>query len=236
MIHIAVVEDEDNYAETFEKYIERYQKEHSEEIELTRFSDGMEILDEYNGSFDIIFMDIKMKFLNGMTTAQKIRKVDKEVAIIFITNLTQYAIKGYAVDALDYVLKPVSYFSLSQKLERAISRLKDKDNKYITLTAENMMHKVNLKDIYYVESQGHNQTFHTTQGDFSIRSRMNDIESKLSMHNFFRSNKGYIVNMNYVTGVENSFCIVNDNRLIISRNRKKEFMDRLSQFISDTVI
>ena len=72
-----------------------------------------------------------MKFMDGMSAAEEIRKVDTEVVIIFITNMAQYAIRGYAVDALDYVLKPVSYFAFSQRLSRAIGRMKktrDKDD------------------------------------------------------------------------------------------------------------
>ncbi len=75
-------------------------------------------------------MDVEMKFMDGMSAAEEIRKMDTEVVIIFITNMAQYAIRGYAVDALDYVLKPVSYFAFSQRLNRAIGRMKKRDKDY----------------------------------------------------------------------------------------------------------
>ncbi len=231
MIEIALVEDEEIYISSIRKMIEQYMTENGEEINLTVFHDGMELLDEYDGKFSIILMDIMMKFLDGMTTAEKIRTVDKEVVIMFITNSTQYAIRGYAVDALDYILKPVTYFSFSKKLEKAVSRIKQGKNKFITLSYKNMIKKFNVSDIYFVESQGHMQIFHTRSEDFSIRDKIDSIEEKLAGSNFFRSNKGYIVNMNHVSGVDDNCCIVNGERLVISRNKKKAFMDELTKYM-----
>ena len=69
-------------------------------------------------------MDIQMRFMDGMTAAEKIRTLDHEVIIMFITNMIQYAVRGYEVDAMDYVVKPVEYFAFSQKLDKAIGRMK----------------------------------------------------------------------------------------------------------------
>ena len=87
-----------------------FSKENGEVFNITVYSDGDQIVHKYKSQFDIILMDVEMKFMDGMSAAEEIRKVDTEVVIIFITNMAQYAIRGYAVDALDYVLKPVSYF------------------------------------------------------------------------------------------------------------------------------
>ena len=124
MISIAIVEDEDSCAKQMEEYLARYADESGEVFETVRFCDGDEILENYRAQYDIILMDVQMKFMDGMTAAEEIRKVDPEVVIIFITNMAQYAIRGYAVDALDYVLKPVSYVAFSQRLERATGRMK----------------------------------------------------------------------------------------------------------------
>ncbi len=236
MIEIALVEDEDVYVRTFEKYIARYIEEKGVDIHFTVFRDGMEILDEYEYNFDIIFLDIIMKYLDGMTTAEKIRQSDKQVTLIFMTNSTQYAIRGYAVDAMDYVVKPVSYFSFCQKLDKAIARIKQNDNPFITLVYKNTIKKIQISDIYYVESQGHIQIFHTVSGSFEIRDKIESIEEKLAGQNFFRSNKGYLVNMNYVAGIEDSYCIINNQRLVISRNKKKAFMDELTKYLGDKII
>lgn len=124
MIKIAIVEDEAMYAKQLEEFLRQYEKENGEAFDITIYSDGDQIVNKYRSQYDIILMDVEMKFMDGMSAAEEIRKVDTEVVIIFITNMAQYAIRGYAVDALDYVLKPVSYFAFSQRLSRAIGRMK----------------------------------------------------------------------------------------------------------------
>lgn len=124
MIRIAIVEDEALYAEKLIEFLHRYEREEGEVFEITVYADGDQIVEKYKSQFDMILMDIEMKLMDGMTAAEEIRKVDSEVVIMFITNMTQYAIRGYAVDALDYILKPVSYFAFSQRISRAISRMK----------------------------------------------------------------------------------------------------------------
>lgn len=131
MIRVAVVEDEEIYAHQIVEYLKRYEDEKKEELQITVYRDGDGITAEYRAQFDIIFMDIQMKFVDGMTAAEEIRKKDSEVIIIFITNMTQYAIRGYEVDALDYVLKPVHYFAFAQKLGRAIERMKKRHARHI---------------------------------------------------------------------------------------------------------
>lgn len=110
MIRLALVEDDELYRSQLREYIDKYSAVSGEKFTVTEFSDGDEIALGYKAVYDIILMDIEMKFMDGMMAAEEIRKVDTEVIIIFITNSPQYAIKGYAVDALDYVLKPVSYY------------------------------------------------------------------------------------------------------------------------------
>ena len=124
MISVAIVEDDERYAVILKEYLKKYEEEYRESIDVTRFEDGDEIVENYRSQFDIILMDIEMRFMNGMEAAKKIREKDSQVIIIFITNMASYAIIGYAVDALDYVLKPISYFAFSQRLNRAVGRMK----------------------------------------------------------------------------------------------------------------
>ncbi len=117
MIKIAIVEDEAMYAKQLEEFLHQYETEKHEAFDITIYSDGDQIVNKYKSQFDIILMDVEMKFMDGMSAAEEIRKMDSEVVIIFITNMAQYAIRGYAVDALDYVLKPVSYFAFLTETE-----------------------------------------------------------------------------------------------------------------------
>lgn len=113
MTRIAIVEDEAAVREQLAGYVQRYTRQYGTQFEVTMFTDGVEILEDYRPVYDIIFLDVEMQHLDGMETARRIRELDSDVLLIFITNMAQYAIKGYAVGALDYVLKPVPYFAFS---------------------------------------------------------------------------------------------------------------------------
>ncbi|MDD4525158.1 MAG: response regulator [Lachnospiraceae bacterium] len=126
-------------------------------LRVLTFTDGDEIAEKYTGEYDIILMDIQMRFMDGMTAAEKIRKVDSDVIIMFLTNRTDYAIRGYQVDALDYVVKPVSYFSFAQKLDRALERVSNRQKSVVVLQTRSGVVKLDPADIYYVESDRHNE-------------------------------------------------------------------------------
>ena len=125
MIRVAIVEDDAEVQGVLQEYVRRYTRQYGTEFEVTVFADGVDILDNYRAVYDIIFLDVEMKHLDGMTTAERIRQMDADVILIFITNMAQYAIRGYSVGALDYVLKPVPYFAFSQQLLKAVSRLEN---------------------------------------------------------------------------------------------------------------
>ena len=223
MINIAIVEDEAMYAKQLQEFLLQYQKENGEVFNITVYSDGDQIVHKYKSQFDIILMDVEMKFMDGMSAAEEIRKADTEVVIIFITNMAQYAIRGYAVDALDYVLKPVSYFAFSQRLNRAISRMKKREQKVITV------------NIYYIESPGHNLVLHTILGDYESAGTMKEVEEKLQDLNFCRGNKGYLINLQHVDGIQDGCAVVKGEPLLLSRSRKKEFMEALTNYWGEVV-
>ena len=145
--------------------------------------------------------------------AEEIRKMDSEVVIIFITNMAQYAIRGYAVDALDYVLKPVSYFAFSQRLNRAIERMKKREAKVIMVNIKGGMVRINIANIYYIESQGHTLILHTILGDYETTGKMKEMDEKLSGMNFCRGNKGYLINLQHVDRIQDNCAVVKGEEL-----------------------
>lgn len=231
MIRIAIVDDDTRSVEQLKEYLNRYQKERNEVLSILSFTDGDEIALNYKAEYDIILLDIEMRFMDGMTAAQLIRKKDPEVAIIFITNMAQYAIKGYTVNATDYVLKPVSYFSFSQRLYKVIGRINRNGKKFMAISVKGGTVKLYLSDIYYIESQGHRLIFHTLTEEHVTFAAMKDIEEKLKNRNFFRCNKGYLLNLEHVDGVQDGCVIIKGEHLPISRTRKKEFMEELTNYL-----
>lgn len=233
MVHVAIVEDEEVYIQQLKNYMEQFQKETEQEMKLSFFTDGDEIVEKYTADYDIILMDIQMQFMDGMTAAEKIRKMDQSVIIIFITNMTSYAVRGYEVDALDYMVKPIEYFSFAQKLIRAIDRIPKKESHFLLLSLENGMRKIDIEEIYYIESFGHQLVFVTRQGNFQTRGVMKKIEEDLSIYLFFRVGKSYLVNMKYVEGIQDGCCMINNVKLPISRLKRKEFMEVLTNYMSE---
>lgn len=230
MIRIAIVEDEDFYVEELRNYLDRYQKEKGEELAVTVYHDGDSITWKYQAQFDIILMDIQMKLVDGMTAAEEIRRMDSEVVIMFITNMTQYAIRGYEVGAFDYVLKPVSYFAFSQKLSRAISRIRKDVQKYITITVRGGILRLNVADIYYVESSGHNLLFHTLDTVHTATGTMKGIEDELKEYSFSRGNKCYLINLAHVDGIKDKCALVKGELLQLSRPKQNAFMQDLTKY------
>lgn len=233
MIRIAIVEDEDYYVSQLTGYLKEYQKSERTEFDITVYRDCDAITSEYKAQFDMILMDIQMKFVDGMTAAEEIRKMDSEVVIIFITNMTQYAIRGYEVAALDYVLKPVSYFAFHEKLKRAVSKIKKRKSTYTTLNAKGGIMRVDVADIYYVESSGHTLIYHTSGGDYFISGTMKAVEEELSGLGFSRGNKCYLINLEHVDGIQDKCAVVKGEKLQISRPRMNAFMQDLTKYWGD---
>ena len=230
MLKIAIVEDEESYISVLQEYLKKYEQDTGEDIEVTVYHDGDEIAAFYRAQFDVILMDIEMKFIDGMTAAEEIRKVDSTVSIIFITNAPQYAIRGYEVGALDYILKPVPYFTFSQKLGRAVEKLKKRERKWITVQVKGGVMRMELADIYYIESQGHDLIYHTKDGTPVAGSTMKSVEDRMTEMDFFRINKCCLVNLEHVEGVQDKYAVVHGERLLISRPRMKQFMQELTRY------
>ena len=233
MLRIAVVEDDKTYAAQLKEYLVRYGTEKNQKISVALFPDGEDIVTDYSAEFDIILMDVEMTFMDGMTTAERIREKDNEVVIIFITNMPQYAIQGYKVDALDYVLKPISYFAFSQRIDRALTRVKKKEATYITVAQKGGKKKLNVDKICYVEVRDHDLIYHSTKGDIVTKSSMKEPEDTLGGTKFFRCNRCYLVNLEYVEDFRGNDVTVASDVIQVSRARKKAFMDALNDYMNE---
>ncbi len=208
MIRVALVEDDENYRREFVDYLHQYEKESGQSFRISVFTDGDEITESYKADYDLILMDIAMEFMDGMTAAEEIRKLDSEVVIIFITNMPQYVMKGYSVDALDFVLKPVNYYAFTQRIERAISRMDNRKKSYLFVPIKSGIQKLDVSRLLYVEVQDHNLVYHTKDEQILTRGTLSDVEQKLDPHQFFRCNKCYLVNLEYVDRIQNNDIVL----------------------------
>lgn len=235
MIHIAVVDDEKSYISQIQQYLEQFERESGETIKVSVFYDGDSIVHKYNSEYDIIFMDVEMKFMDGMSAAEEIRKKDSEVVIIFITNMPQYAIRGYAVDALDYILKPVSYFAFSQCLQKAIVRRNNRAAKFVVINLKKGTARINIENIIYIETAGHSTVYHTVEGDYESYVSLNEVEEQLKQYHFFRISKWCLVNIALVDNYQDGYISLGKTTLAVSRSKRKELLDKLVTYWGEVI-
>ncbi|WP_208559515.1 LytR/AlgR family response regulator transcription factor [Marinilactibacillus kalidii] len=232
---IAVVEDNPNTRKEIKAYIEESSRHLSLHVDIDLYEDGVVLVDKFDAKYDIIYLDVEMEIMDGMTTAKKIRERDSEVVIVFITNHGQVAIQGYSVDAADFLLKPLKPFTFNEHFKKITKKVTVKSESIIVKIAGNLR-KINLSDIQYIESQGHYIKFKTINETFTIIDTLKNIQTKLDNDFFFRSSNSIIVNLNHIDKVEKNTIFIDDEKLDISRARKKAFIDRFTIFLGESVL
>lgn len=232
MIKIAIVEDNEDDMLTLKRCLERFEVEKGVEFDITVFGNGIDFLSNYKVCYDIIMMDIAMPVMDGMETARKLREMDEVTQLIFITNLSQYALGGYEVGACDYIMKPVNYYSLALRFTKAVNRVKKTDD-YITMPKGGGIVKICLDKVSYIEVSGHMLTFHTVSGDITVRGTISSMEEKLSGKNFARCNSHYLVNLSHVTSVKGLTVSCGDASVPMSRGKRAEFLEKMNRYEID---
>lgn len=234
MIKIAVVEDDRQCAENLIRDLNIYQQECKELIETVHYDNGKAFLENYKADYDIIFMDIKMPVMNGIKASRLLRERDNSVALVFMTNLRQYALFGYEVGASYYLIKPVKYEELAKRLDVIIAKLLKNRDAHITISEKAGMRRILLKDILYIESLGHWCTFHCTDGRlYKKLTALKSLEDDLKDSGFLRCNNSYLVNVAYVDGWNKNEVLINGESIPISRAKKKAFTDSLTRYFGE---
>lgn len=231
VIRVAVVDDDQESRELIQNYLARYEHENGIQINIETFTDGSELIASYQPRFDILFLDVDMHNLDGLASARIIRETDPAVVIIFITNMAQFAVKGYEVDALSYLVKPVFYFAFCQQVARAMDRLKQNLDEYVLFNVGGELMRVNLSEVTYIESVKHHLLIHTLSDKIQITGTLKDITKRLENHGFFRSNSFLLVNLRHVVSFRNQVStLTGGTELPVSRSRKKPFLEALTRY------
>lgn len=233
MWRVAVVDDQQLVRTQMQSYFERYQQEHQQQFHLSLFSNAELFLNQYKPVYDVVLMDIDMPGMNGLAAARRLRKLDEQVVLMFVTNLAQYAINGYEVSAVDYVIKPVDYNKFEFKLTRALSMAPPKNKQMVFIRTEDGIVSVNQDDVTYVEVQGHSLFYHTALETYRVRGSLKQAEADFMPPKFFTCNKCYIVNLACVEEIRNNVAVVAGEEVMISRPKKKSFMEALAAYYNN---
>ena len=236
MLRAAIVEDSANELEHLQDCLARYALERKLQLETCVFGDAADFLEGYRADYDIVFMDIELPGMNGMEAARRLRQLDTQVILIFVTNMAQFAVKGYEVDALDYIIKPVQYGPLCIKLDRAAARHRAAEESVMVAQPTGAL-RVLLRDILYIEVQGHKLTYHTEQGVIPASGTLQQLQERLRSKGFLRCSKCYLVNQKHIQKVQSTtLWLSNGESLQISRLRKKEFLEELAQSMGNELV
>lgn len=200
-------------------------------IAVEEFHSGNSFLDKVKLGFDLVFFDIDMPEMDGITLANRLRAIDKDILIVFVTNLGSYALQGYAVNAFDFLVKSIAKEDVQRTIERAIERKREPDQRKILLKIHGGYQALLVSEIIYVEIRGHDLTFHATSGEFSSKGGLREVEEELSASRFARCNNCFLVNLDFVQAIEKDEVVLPNGRLPISRNKKKEFVTRFLEGI-----
>lgn len=234
MINTVILEDEPAAADVLRSHMDRYSREHGEKFSLTVYGDAVAFLANYRTDTDIVLMDIELPDIDGMSAAKRLRAVDPVVTIIFVTNMAQFAIKGYSVGALDFLVKPVTYYAFETMMQRAISARAYVQKQEIAVRTTGGLSRITASSVVYVEVRDHRLIYHTDKGVMEGWGSLRALENELSPYGFSRCSNCYLVNLRRVRSVDGGEVSVDGNLLPLSRSRKKGFMQALAENIADS--
>ena len=231
MIRTAIVEDAAFDRQVLQDCLREYGQETGTEIQIMEFTGGSDFLEQYPEDLDLIFMDIMMAGMDGLTTARMLRRKDDKVLLVFVTSMVQYAVQGYSVDAMDFIVKPVTYTGLKLCMDRVVRRLNETASVRLRFSNREGTYSVDAAEICYIESLEHKIVVHTVQEKISSDMSLAAAEKMVKALPFFRCHVSYLVNLRYVDRVSGNDVWVNGDRLAISRYRRKDFLEAWSAWI-----
>jgi DNA-binding LytR/AlgR family response regulator len=228
---IAVCEDEDKYAKQLTEYINEWAKKKNVLAEIFVHAAAEKFLYEWEDSedYDMVFLDIKMGSISGMDLAKIIRRTNKSIAIVFTTNMKEYAVKGYTVDAMQYLLKPVRKEDCFTCLDKVYES--DRIKKYFIFNDLDKTFRIPHEDIIYIEKFAHNAEIVTAKSKYTLRKTMTQLLEELNDDLFIQCHKSYIISIRHMESLSKTFAYMSNNSEIpLSKNLVKEINERFYKY------
>lgn len=236
IINIAIVEDDISASEHLKNLINNFNTDNSINFNIEVYENVFSFEEKFIDKYDLIFLDIEMPGKSGMELAKRIRERDERVTLIFATNLAQYAVEGYAVQAFDFMIKPLNENDFHIKFSRIINHLKGiiGDKKICVKTRLGETINIPITSIHYIEVRNHDLIFYLNNKEILIRGTMNNIEKQLSEYNFSRCNSCYLINLKYISKIIGDCVEIGTLNLKISQSRRKSFLIDFARYAGGT--
>lgn len=232
-MYIAICDDEMVFVERIHGYLQDYMKIYPDMV-LDIFTSAEDLLNAYDKGrkFNILFLDIQMKDINGVRAAQKIREVDNNVIIIFITSHTQFISETFRVGAFGFITKPISQIEFKKDFERAIKQYNMNNYKYI-IKWKDQLTSMDLKDIVYIEAYKRHLFIFDGESKYECVGKLSIEEEKLKQFNFVRCHQGFLVNLKDIKFIDSTkIQLKSGEEIPISKRRRTDVMDCFNKYIS----
>lgn len=234
MLNFVLCDDEESARRQLADYIRRFSAETGEQVRITEFSSGEELLTGYPYDTDILLLDIHMGATDdGMKTARRLRESAPDVCIIFITNLSQYALKSYSVRAFGFLPKPVIYPAFLNEVTQAAERLRRQASRHLLIRDREwgLLLQVDVKDISYFEVKNHDIYAVTKKRRLFCRGTLSGLERDLASCGFFRCHAAFLINCRYIASIDQQITLADGTQIPISRSKRKDFLQKLTEYV-----
>lgn len=223
MLTIAICDDEKKICDYIENRTTEFLAKNDLEAEVSVFYDGSELLKKCENNtqhFDIIFLDIKMKTLNGVECAKLLRDIGVNSLIVFITSSAEYVFSGYEVKAFRYILKTDLVNAFSRVFSECLLELKKLDTSFFTVKTSSSVKNIPLSDILYFESNKRLLNIHTKNEVVSFYEKLDNVENELKEKDFIRIHQSFLVNAQKIKSVsKDAVLLSNDFSLPVSKSK-----------------
>lgn len=233
MLSVAICEDDLVQQEILKALLD--EMGYTKSLEIQTFSSGEELIQSYKegNRYSIIFLDVKMKGLNGIQTAKLIKAFDRDCLFIIITSIIEYALEGYSISAYDFILKPIEKEKFQSVVNRAVREWQSNMAKVYIINSRNKLTSIKLSQIRYIESNKNRVLLHTCDGTFIDHTSMKNLEPQMADEGFVRISRYYIVNLSHIKEISaNAVILINGKELAYSGKYrdmiKKEYLNHLT--------
>lgn len=229
MLSVCICDDEPTLCQDLKEKLQRYRS--AEEINIIEYHDTSELL-ESSFYFDVVFLDIRFNGEDlGIETARRMRQKNIDSIIIFLSNMEQYALSGYEVDAFRYLLKPIKYEKLVEVMDAALDKIDAKKKKIsVVSNSENVL--IKISEIEYIESTARRRYIYTAKDKISTWETMTDLFSRLPEHKFAYLQKGFVCNLSIIDRVKNNMVTLKNGKQVpLSRNYKHDFLIAFNRYV-----
>lgn len=230
MYKVAICEDNQDQKKYIKELIEKLEIPDIQEIDT--FDSGETLVEAYKrgNQYSIILLDMQMDELNGIETGEIIQRYDKNVIIIIVTSILEYAVDGYSINAFDFILKPINEMKFQKILYKAIEQLKKRINRVYKISKRDKTELLKLSEIIYFESDRKKVKIHCLDRIVSNNESISEVEESIEKYNFMRISRFYLINLAYIKEIRSNDIVLSNGEILrysskLQKNIKKSYMN-----------